>query len=73
MPNLYDEVELTSDLPEYGLRTGERGAVIDTATPARGTMTVEFYRDDSVHLVPVDVVRVTDRFTAHHTHGAASA
>ncbi len=61
MPNLYDEVELTSDLSAYGLRVGERGAVIDIGALSRGVVTVEFYRDDSVHLVPVAVVRVTDR------------
>ncbi len=68
MRNLYDEVELTSDLSAYGLRAGERGAVIDTAALSRGAVTVEFYRDDSVHLVPVTVMRVTDRAIAQHEH-----
>lgn len=73
MPNLYDEVELTSDLPNYGLRTGERGAVVDTNALSRGAVTVEFYRDDAVHLVPVEALRVTDRSTPHAAHIAASA
>jgi len=73
MANLYDEVELTSDLSDYGLRTGERGAVVDIGTRSRGAVTVEFYRDDSVHLVPVEALRVTDRSVLHDAHIAASA
>lgn len=38
MPNRYDEVELTSDLSEYGLRTGEYGAVVDIGTRSRGAV-----------------------------------
>lgn len=73
MPHLYDAVELTSDLSEYGLRAGERGAVIDTGARSRGAITVEFYRGDSVHLVPVAAVRITDRSIAHDAHVATSA
>ena len=46
MPNLYNEVGLTSDLAEYGLRNGVRGAVVDISALSRGVVTVEFYRDD---------------------------
>ncbi len=60
MPGLYDEVELTSNLSAHGPRAGERGAVVDIGTLSRGTVTGEFYRDDSVHLVPVAVIRIPD-------------
>jgi len=51
----------------------ERGAVVDTNALSRGAVTVEFYRDDSVHLVPVEALRVTDRSIPHDAHIAASA
>jgi hypothetical protein len=73
MPSLYDEVELMDDLSEYGLRAGERGAVVDTNALSRGAVTVEFYRDDSVHLVSVEALRITHRSIPHDAHIAASA
>jgi hypothetical protein len=73
--NEYDEVELIADQPQWNLRAGALGAVVD-AVPGADFVTVEFYgpnEENAVHLVPVDLVRVTDRYAAPAPTGTAVA
>ncbi len=65
--NEYDEVELTEDAPDWRLRAGSRGVIVDTHALVRGNVTVEFCEQDGeieVHLVPVAMLRVTDSYVA---------
>lgn len=58
----YDEVELIADQPQWQMLAGAQGAVVD-AMPGENVVSIEFYGPDeenTVHLVPVDVLRVTD-------------
>lgn len=62
--NEYDEVELTTDRPEWNLSAGTRGAVVDIV-PGEDFVTVEFSGlngENAVHLVPLTALRVTDRY-----------
>ena len=62
MMNEYDEVELTTDQPEWNLPAGARGAVVDVV-PGEDFLTVEFFGsngENTVHLVPLATLRVTD-------------
>lgn len=64
--NEYDEVELTTDRPEWNLPTGTRGVVVDIV-PGEDFVTVEFFGlrgENVVHLVPRAALRVTDRYVA---------
>lgn len=73
--NEYDEVGLIMDQPQWNLRAGARGAVVD-AVPGEDVVAVEFYGPDeenAVHLVPADLLRVTDRYAAPAPTGTAVA
>lgn len=62
--NEYDEVELTTDRPEWSLPAGARGTVVDTVAD-EDFVTVEFSGlngENAVHLVPRIALRVTDRY-----------
>jgi hypothetical protein len=62
----YDEVELTENAPDWHLRAGSRGVVVD-AVHGDDFVAVEFYEQDgdiAVHLVPVSMLRVTDPYVA---------
>ncbi len=62
--NEYDEVKLVADQPQWGLLAGARGAVVEAA-PGEDFVAVEFYgpnEENDVHLVPIRLLRVTDRF-----------
>lgn len=73
--NEYDEVALIADQPQWNLRAGALGAVVD-AVPGEDVVAVEFYGPDeenAVHLVPVGLLRVTDRYPAPTSSETAAA
>lgn len=71
----YDEVELTEDAPNWHLRAGSRGVIVDTHALVRGVATVEFYEQDGeieVRLVPIAMLRVTAPYVAPVTAASHS-
>ena len=62
--NEYDEVELIADQPQWDLQAGARGTIVDAGSD-EDFVAVEFFRPDEmndVHLVPIRLLRVTDRY-----------
>lgn len=62
--NEYDEVELTTDRPEWNLPAGACRAVVDIVADEE-FVAVEFSGtngENAVHLVPRTALRVTDRY-----------
>ncbi len=51
---LFDHVELVADLPDFGLRVGEKGTVVDVFTDPKG-YDVEFPGFVIVDVKPEDI------------------
>jgi hypothetical protein len=69
MINEFDQVALTTDLPEYHLKAGDVGVVVDI-TPNGNQYTIEFFNfdGDTVAVVPVAPSHVRQLSSREITH-----
>lgn len=57
----FDAVILNEDMPEFGLKAGIEGAIVDTYAQTTAVVIVEFFDEagDTIDVVPVSVAHLT--------------